>query len=271
MRQQIGTWIMSDRIQALLLWVILLNAALLGLQTSPTVMSVLGPVVIALDAACLAIFVFEIALKLTAFGPRFFRSGWNVFDFTVVGIALLPGTGSFSVLRALRLLRVFRLVSVAPTLRKVVDGLVRALPGMGSVILLLCMLFYIGAVMATNLFGENFDEWFGSVGKSAYSLFQIMTLESWSMGIVRPVMKEYPYAWAFFVPFIMMTTFATVNLFVGLVVNSLQEAASEQGDKENDAFRTEVLERLKAIEAGLADAPRSAAQVPPPTPRLTEP
>lgn len=257
MRQQLKDFIESERIQTILIWVILLNALLLGLQTSPTAMSVVGPVVLALDVLCISIFVLELAVKLVAFGHRFFRTGWNIFDLVVVSISLVPGAGTVSVLRALRLLRVFRLVSVSPTLRKVVDGLVRALPGMGSVILLLCMIFYVGAVMATKLFGGTFDEWFGTIGRSAYSLFQIMTLESWSMGIVRPVMREYPYAWAFFVPFIMMTTFATVNLFVGLVVNSLQEAASEEGDKETDAFRDEVLLRLGAIEQALVAGPSS--------------
>lgn len=251
MREQIGDWISSDRVQNAILWVILLNAVLLGLDTSPTIMSYIGPVVLLLDKLCLSIFVIELVLKLYAFGFRFFRSGWNIFDLIVVVIALVPASGPVAVLRALRVLRVFRVVSVSPTLRKVVDGLVRALPGMGSVMLLLAMIFYIGAVMGTKMFGDTFDEWFGTVGRSAYSLFQIMTLESWSMGIVRPVMKEYPYAWAFFVPFIMMTTFATVNLFVGLVVNSLQEAASEEGDKQTDAFRDEVLERLNAIDARL--------------------
>jgi voltage-gated sodium channel len=251
-QEKVGNWINSDRVQNTILWVILVNAVLLGLDTSPTIMSYIGPAVLLLDKVCLSIFVVELMLKLYAFGFRFFRSGWNIFDLIVVVIALLPASGPVAVLRALRVLRVFRVVSVSPTLRKVVDGLVRALPGMGSVMLLLAMIFYIGAVMGTKMFGETFDEWFGTVGRSAYSLFQIMTLESWSMGIVRPVMKEYPYAWAFFVPFIMMTTFATVNLFVGLVVNSLQEAASEEGDKQTDAFRDEVLERLNAIDARLA-------------------
>ena len=255
MQKAIGEWVSSQRFQSAILWVILFNAAILGMQTSPTIMGVLGPVISAADTLCLAIFVAELCLKFLAFGPRMFRSGWNIFDFLVISVAFVPGGGGITVLRALRVLRVLRLVSVSPALRKVVDGLVIALPGMGSVILLLAMLFYLGAVMATNLFGGTFDEWFGTIGRSAYSLFQIMTLESWSMGIVRPVMKEYPYAWAFFVPFIMVTTFATVNLFVGLVVNSLQEAASEDANKEEDAFREEVLARLAAIEGAVAQRP----------------
>jgi voltage-gated sodium channel len=139
-----------------------------------------------------------------------------------VGIALIPAAQGLSVLRALRILRVLRVVSAAPRLRRVVEGFITALPGMASVFLLIGIIYYIGAVMATKLFGASFPEWFGHLGASAYSLFQIMTLESWSMGIVRPVMEVYPYAWAFFVPFILMTTFAVMNLLIGLIVNSMQ-------------------------------------------------
>jgi voltage-gated sodium channel len=214
-------------------------------------MTVAGPLILALDTACLAIFVIEIVLKLVAFGPRFFRSGWNLFDFVIVGIALVPAAQGLSVLRALRILRVLRIVSAVPSLRRVVEGLLTALPGMGSVFLLMSIIFYIGAVMATKLFSSSFPEWFGTIGASLYTLFQVMTLESWSMGIVRPVLEVYPYAWAFFVPFIMVTTFAVVNLIVGLVVNSMQDAHAEESNAATDAYRDEVLERLKAIEERL--------------------
>jgi voltage-gated sodium channel len=133
----------------------------------------------------------------------------------------------------------------------VVEGFVTALPGMGSVFLLMAIIFYIGSVMATKLFSDQFPQWFGDLGRSAYSLFQIMTLESWSMGIVRPVMEVYPYAWMFFVPFIMVTTFAVVNLLVGLIVNSMQEAHGVEEGERTDAYRDEVLARLKSIETRL--------------------
>jgi voltage-gated sodium channel len=214
-------------------------------------MSRAGPLILGIDRLCLSIFVAELALRLYALGLRFFRSGWNIFDFVIVGISLLPTTGGFSVLRALRILRVLRVVSVVPSLRRVVDGLGRALPGMGSVFLLILIIYYIAAVMATKLFGASFPDWFGSLGRSAYSLFQVMTLESWSMGIVRPVMEVYPYAWAFFVPFILMTTFAVMNLIVGLIVNSMQEAASEETREETQAFEAKVLDRLAEIERKL--------------------
>jgi voltage-gated sodium channel len=177
----------------------------------------------------------------------------------IVGIALIPASGGLSVLRALRILRVLRAISIVPSLRRVVEGLIRALPGMGSVFLLMSLIFYVASVMATKLFGASFDEWFGTIGRSAYSLFQIMTLESWSMGIVRPVMEVYPWAWAFFVPFILVTTFAVVNLVVGLVVNSMQAAHSEESNAQTDEYRGAVLDKLAAIEARLdALAPREA-------------
>ena len=231
--------------------VILFNAVILGIETSKTVMSVAGGLIHTLDMICLYIFVIEICAKLFAQQFRFFRSGWNLFDFVIVGVSLVPAAQTFSVLRALRILRVLRLVAVSPNLRRVVEGFLSALPGMGSVFLLMSLIFYIGSVMATKLFGEAFPEWFGSLGGSAYSLFQIMTLESWSMGIVRPVMETFEYAWAFFVPFIMVTTFAVVNLLVGLIVNSMQDAHAEESNAATDSYRDEVLMRLEAIEKRL--------------------
>ena len=250
-RQILADWLDRPRIRQFIIGVIIFNAILLGLETSPEVMGTAGTIILTLDWICLAIFVIEIALKLVAHGARFFRSGWNVFDFLIVGIALMPATHGLSVLRALRILRVLRVISAAPRLRRVVEGFVNALPGMGSVFLLMGIIFYIGAVMATKLFGASFPEWFGTLGASFYSLFQIMTLESWSMGIVRPVMDVYPYAWLFFVPFIMVTTFAVVNLLVGLIVNSMQDAHAEESNAATDAYRDEVLERLRKIEARL--------------------
>jgi voltage-gated sodium channel len=230
---------------------IILNAITLGLETSDRIMAGVGPMLIILDRAFLAVFAIEIVLKLIVYRLRFFRDGWNIFDFAIVLVALMPTSGAFSVLRALRILRVLRLISVAPQLRRVVEGFVSALPGMASVFLLMGMIFYVGAVMATKLFGSSFPEWFGTLGRSGYSLFQIMTLESWSMGIVRPVMEVYPLAWAFFVPFIMVTTFAVVNLLVGLIVNSMQDAHAEESNANTDAYREEVLAKLARLEAKL--------------------
>ncbi|MEO1721056.1 MAG: ion transporter [Pseudomonadota bacterium] len=247
-RQKATTLTEGVRFQNFIIGVILLNAVVLGLETSGNAMAVAGGLLVGIDTLCLAIFVVEIALKLVAQGWRFFTRGWNLFDFVIVGLSLVPSGAGLSVLRALRILRVLRLITVAPRLRRVVEGFVTALPGMGSVFLLMAIIFYIASVMATQLFGATHAEWFGTIGKSAYSLFQIMTLESWSMGIVRPVMEVHPYAWAFFVPFIMITTFAVVNLLVGLIVNSMQDAHAEEANAATDDYRASVMAALDRIE-----------------------
>jgi len=232
--------------------VILFNALILGLETSKSVMNAAGGLIILLDKICLSIFVAEITAKLYARRVAFVKDGWNVFDFLIVGISLFPAGQGLAVLRALRILRLLRVVSVAPTMRRVVEGFLTALPGMGSVFLLTGVIFYIASVMATKLFSEAFPQWFGTLGESAYTLFQIMTLESWSMGIVRPVLEVYPYAWLFFVPFILVTTFAVVNLVVGLIVNSMQDAHAEESNAATDTYRDDVVARLERIEAALS-------------------
>ncbi|MDJ0709024.1 MAG: ion transporter [Woeseiaceae bacterium] len=211
--------------------VIIVNAITLGLETSPTMMGLAGPVLHVIDSAALWIFTIELLLKLGVYRLRFFRDGWNLFDFTIVTIAWIPAAGPLAVLRALRIMRVLRLVSVVPSMRKVVGALINALPGMGSIVLVLLLVYYIAAVMATSLFGSAFPDWFGNIGASMFSLFQIMTLESWSMGIVRPVMDVYPHAWTFFVPFIVLTSFTVLNLFIALIVNSMHLLNAETSDE----------------------------------------
>ncbi len=257
LKDKIGAFIDRPAFRNAILGVILFNAVILGLETSEPLMASMGPLLVFLDSLCLAVFVVEIAAKLYVQRGRFFKDGWNLFDFVIVGIALVPAAQGLAVLRALRILRLLRVVSVAPSLRRVIEGLINALPGMASVFLLMALVFYIGAVMATKLFGEAFPAWFGTLGKSGYSLFQIMTLESWSMGIVRPVMEVFPFAWMFFVPFIMMTTFVVLNLVVGLVVNSMQDAHHLEADAQTDSYRDEVLGRLADIEKLIKDQPKS--------------
>lgn len=268
-RERIGTWIESAPVQRLIIAVIIVNAVTLGLETSPTLMAHWGGLLKALDRAALAIFVVEIGLKLYAFGWRFFRGAWNLFDFTVVAIALVPASGPLAVLRALRVLRVLRLVSTVPRLRFVVEALLAAIPGITSIAGLMLLLFYVFAVMATSLFGARFPEWFGSIGASMYTLFQIMTLESWSMGIVRPVMDAYPAAWAFFVPFILIATFTMLNLFIGIIVDTMQtmhdadhaaERREMEGAMHDDTDRVLMeVRRLRQEVAGLRAELRGTA------------
>ena len=159
-------------------------------------------------------------------------------------IALVPASGQFSVLRALRILRALRLISGVPRMRKVVEALLRAVPGIGAVAALLLLVFYVFAVIATKLFGGDFPQWFGTIGESMYSLFQIMTLESWSMGIVRPVMQLFPFAWAFFVPFIIVSSFTVLNLFIAIIVDSMQTLNVGEGKQNIEPVQTDLEEEI---------------------------
>ena len=255
-RGRLNEFVCSPKTERLVTVLIVVNAVTLGLETSATINEALSPWLGWLDKAIVAVFVVEIAARLVAQGPAFFKRGWNLFDFAVIAVTLLPATGNLSVLRALRILRVLRLVSVVPQMRKVVEALLHAIPGLGSISSLLLLVFYVGAVMATRMFGEAFPEWFGSVGASMYSLFQIMTLESWSMGIVRPVMETFDWAWAFFVPFILLTSFAVLNLFIAVIVDAMQtlhtadreetEAVLRQVTEAEASFLATELEGLRS-------------------------
>ena len=213
---------------------ILINAVTLGMETDKELLAQVGAVLNWIDRTILIIFSIEIALKFYAYRLRFFRSGWNVFDLLIVAIAWMPTNGALSVLRTLRILRVLRLISVVPQMRRVVSAIGYSIPGMVSVISVLGLIFYVSAVLATRLFGTypdpHMQEWFGSISASAYTLFQIMTLESWSMGVVRPTMDLFPWAWTFFLPFIIITSFAVLNFFIGIIVDSMQTAQKLEAD-----------------------------------------
>jgi voltage-gated sodium channel len=209
---------------------IFLNAILLGMETSPWIMGEIGEELHHIDHTILGIFIAELALLMLARGLRFFRDPWCLFDFIVIAIALIPASESLSVLRSLRVLRVLRLINKVDSMRKVVRGLLGSLASLGSVMGLMLIVFYVSAVVTTNLFGKEFPEFFGNLGSSFFTLFQVMTLESWSDGIARPVMEKFPNAWIFFVVFIMIATFVVVNLFVAAIVDSFSAFSAE--DKE---------------------------------------
>lgn len=221
-RQVIQNWIESRNVQFFITAVIIINAITLGMETADSITSRFGTILHIFDKLALAIFTVEISLKLYARGTGFFKDGWNNFDFIVVAIALFPASGPLAVLRSFRILRVLRLMSMVPQMRSVIQALITAIPGMFSIIGLISLIFYVSAVLTTNFYAENFSEWFGTIGASMYTLFQVMTLESWSMGIVRPVMEMHPNAWIFFVPFILVTSFAVINLFIGVIVDAMQ-------------------------------------------------
>ena len=229
--QKLKKIIESNITTAVITGLILINAIILGLETDVYFSSQFGDTLNWIDKFILVLFSVELIIKLYVYRRDFFYSGWNIFDLTIVIIAWLPTSGALTVLRALRILRVLRLISVVPQLRRVVSAIGYSIPGMVSVVGVLGLIFYVASVLATKLFGIHPDpfmqEWFGSVGASAYTLFQIMTLESWSMGVVRPTMEIFPWAWAFFIPFIIITSFAVLNFFIGIIVDSMQIAQKE--------------------------------------------
>lgn len=250
-RQQLGAWIEGTGPSRFIVALIIVNAAVLGLQTSPEVTEATGGWLTTLNRAILAVFVLEIAVKIYAFGPRFFRSGWNVFDFLVVGVSLVPATGPLEIARTLRILRVLRLLSQVQRLRQIVEALLRALPGIGWTSFLLALVFYVFGVMGTQLFRDEFPQWFGSLGGSLFSLFQVMTLESWSSGIARPVMETYPLAWAYFVPFILLASFMVLNLFIAIIVSATHSLQADVDEVKREQTHAELMEELREIRARL--------------------
>lgn len=227
--------------------VILINALSIGLETVQELNLELKYILTSIDLSCLTFFILEILLKLTKERFKFFHNPWNIFDFLVISIALIPAAGPLSILRTLRILRAFRVISVIPKLRQVVSGLLASIPGLGAVLGILLVIFYVSSVTATNFFGEAHPEWFGSLGATSYTLFQIMTLESWSMGIVRPIMESHPFAWLFFIPFIFITTFTMLNLFIAVIVNAMQIETEVEATKRAQESQNERLQMLNEI------------------------
>ena len=249
----------DPRTERFIMALIVLNAITLGLETSATAMENFGTLLTVIDRLVIMVFVIEILARFAVQRGAFFKDGWNWFDMTVVGIALAPATAAFSVLRALRVLRLLRLITAVPALQRVVGGLIGALPGMGSILLLIALIFYVCAVMAVNLYGAQYPELYGTLGASLFTLFTIMTLEGWVEGVVNPIMETNPYAWLFFIPFIIITTFWVLNLFIGIIVNAMQEEHSKAEAEERQAERammqdetTPLLQEMRQIKAELA-------------------
>ena len=236
--------------QAFILCVIVFNAILFGLQTSPTIVSACAGWLSKLDQVCLGVFVIELVLKLIVYNRRFCMDAWNVFDFLIVAISFVPDMGMFSAIRLFRVLRIFKLISGVRQMRVILAAILKSIPGIAWSGSLLLLIYYVYGILATNLFGPAFPDWFGTLGRSIYSLFQIMTLESWSMGIARPVIAVYPYAWIFFVSYIVCATFIVMNIVVGIVLNSIGSSvnAEEPEDVSEDRLAEELKNLRKQIE-----------------------
>lgn len=226
--------------------VIIVNAVTLGAATSLALTERVGGLLATVDTLALSIFVVELLAKLYVYRWRFFRDPWNCFDFLVVGVALLPAAGPFSVLRALRMLRMLRVISVVPSLRRVVSTLLAAIPGVASILALLVLLVYVAAVMGTALFAEASPRYFGDLGRSLWTLFQVMTGEAWP-DVADDVMDELPMAWIFFLVFILISTFVVLNLFLAVIVSAMESVRDAENDAQQAVDTAAILTEISAL------------------------
>lgn len=249
---------------------IIVNSIILGLMTSERFMDVFGGLALFLDRLILGVFVLEIAMRFAARGRAYFSSGWSWFDIFVVSIAFAPTAPGLQVLRAFRVFRLLRLFSIVPKMRRVIGGFFLALPGMAGVVGVLGVIFYVSAVITTSAFGhmtladaapgatpediETVKQLFGTLGRSFFTLFQLMTLENWADGIVVPTMKVAPAAIWFFMPYMVITAFAVLNLFIGIIVDSMQDEREEAVERARRALSETVEEEVDETTAKLDEA-----------------
>lgn len=234
--------------QHFITFLIIFNGITLGLATSRDFMNDYGVLINNLDKMIITVFTIEISMRIYVHRLQFFKDSWSLFDFFVVSISLIPANDGLSILRVLRVLRLFRLLTIVPQMRLIISAILSVIPGMASVSLVLLLFFYVFAIIATNLFSMTFPQWFGSLGESMFTLFQIMTLESWSMGIARPIMATHPYAWIFFVIYILIVTFIMVNLFIGLVVDAIFTIkGNEQSEEDKDSVKNDRPETAREL------------------------
>ena len=225
--KKLRNFVDSSLFQKFIMTVIILNSIMIGVETSDTVMNYIGNQLHFIDKIVILIFVVEIVLKVITYRLSFFKSAWNIFDLMIVLISVAPAAGAFSVLRALRIIRLLRLLNNVPKLRLIIESLIKSIPSIGWIAVLLCMVFYIFAVIGTNIFGDAYPKYYGTLGDSIFTLFQIMTLESWSSAIARPIMDGFPYASVYFVLFILIATYTTLNIFIAVVVNTMNDLSLE--------------------------------------------
>lgn len=226
--------------ESFILGLIIINAITIGIQTMPLDEGVAYALYV-FDFICLGVYIIEAILKMIAWRGDYFRDGWNIFDLTIIVLCCVPTSiipfpvQVARVFRVMRVFRVFRLISAFKEMRVIIQAIGRAIPGVGWTAFLLIIVYYVFAVIGTEMFGSTFPEWFGDLGASFYTLFQVMTLESWSMGISRPVMEAFPWAWAYFVPFVVISSFIIVNVVVGIIVDVVDKTRSAAEEEERVA------------------------------------
>ncbi len=246
----------SKGFQNFITFLIIFNSLLIGVETFPVVMKDYGLLIDSIDLMILALFTIEITLKILVYRVKFFKSGWNVFDFIIVAVAILPAAGPFSIFRALRIIRTLRLLKSLPKLRLIIESLLHSIPSIGWIAVLLFIVYYIFAVVGTNLFGTQYPEYFGDLGKTFFTLFQVMTLESWASAVARPIMDGAPGAAIFFVSFILIATYTTLNIFIAIVVNTMNEISLKELQEEEQHIKDFVKQENAKLHSKLDDLKR---------------
>lgn len=257
-------WAAAPAFQNAILGLIVATAVLMGIETIPGLMQTHGTLFKGINKAIQAAFVFEIVVRLAAHWPRpgrFFRDGWNVFDFVVVALSLMPSAGPMAtVARVARLLRVTRLISVHPQLRLLVETMLKSLPGLGAILMLLSMILYVYAILGVHLFREVDPERWGHLGVALLTLFEIVTLEGW-VEIMGAAGAAGGPVWLYFVSFIVLAVFLVVNLFIAVVISNLEtihqneEPIPAGGDAELREAIAQLRRQLDAVEARLSPRP----------------
>ncbi len=277
---KVKKFVENQAFQNFILGVIVFNCVLMGLQTSAVLTAKCGDLLNLLDNICLGIFIVELGLKIIAYNKNFLKDGWNIFDTIIVLMSLFSSMAFLSSLRIFRIFRVFRslkalksfrgfrMISSLKKLQVIIMAIAKSLPSIAWTGGLLLLVYYIFALMGVSFFGAAFPEWFGDLGKTMYTLFQVMTLESWSMGIARPVMEAYPAAWLYFVPFVLISSFIVMNVVVGIVVNAIsdvtandkqeeiKDSAEENNENKSDRIQLEmqaIREHMENLEALMSE------------------
>lgn len=226
--------IKSPAFQNLIIGIIILDSIILGALTFSFLKN--NSILIAIDRMCLLFFCIEMCVKILVLRKEFFLSKWNLFDLFVVVLSVLPTTiiGNIAILRLFRVLRAARLSSSVPQLRFVIAVITKSIPSVISIGILLLLVYYIYAVLGTQLFATAAPEYFGDLGKSFFTLFQVMTAESWSEAVARPIMQVYPYAWIYFISYMIIVSFIVLNMVIGVIVDSISEIKAQKLEKEHN-------------------------------------
>ncbi|GLY75039.1 ion transporter [Actinoallomurus iriomotensis] len=249
-RERLSVFVDAPAFQRAIIAVITLNGLALGLETSPGLADGHSTAFLVIDRFVIAIFVIEIVLRIAAQGKAFFRDPWNWFDLVIVAVALVPASESLSILRLFRFLRVLRLISVVPGMRRVVSALFTAIPGLASILVLLLLSLYVAAVIGERLFHEAAPQHFGNLGKSLFTMFTVLTVENWP-SVAEDVMAKEPLAWVFFVTFIVVTAFFILNLLIGVIVSAMETEVNASRWKEDQelerAQHTALMNEIRAL------------------------